>query len=192
MTTGKNKGAAPKNHERERGSTEERVSRNLSEYGKQLKEKQKAKRIYGTRERAFRRLFKNALKQKGSPGQALLVSLERRLDNVVFRLKMAKTRKQARQMIVHGHILVNGKKVTAPSLQVALGDQISLHESTLAMNEFMEQVVDKMMKMSTKMPDWIELDKANKVGRILRLPVRDDIAATPSIAEHLIVELYSK
>jgi len=192
MTTGKNKGSATKNHEREKSVSEERVSRNLSEYGKQLKEKQKAKRIYGTRERAFRRLFKAATKQKGSPGQALLVSLECRLDNVVFRLKMAKTRKQARQMIVHGHILVNGKKVTAPSLQVALGDQISLHESTLSMMEFIAQVVDKPMKMTTKTPDWLELDRANKIGRILRLPVRDDIPATPSIAEHLIVELYSK
>jgi small subunit ribosomal protein S4 len=195
MAITKNVAPAGKNAaEKQKGlKTEERpVSRNLSEYGKQLREKQKVKKLYGSRERSFRRIFAEASKQKGNTGETLLVTLERRIDNVLFRLKMAKTRRQARQMIVHGHVLINGKRVTSPSHLVFEGDVISLPESTIQKETFVAQVVDKLLKTAVKVPEWLELDKANRVGKVLRLPVRSDLPQTPVITEQLIVGLYSK
>jgi len=164
--------------------------RKLSEYGKQLYEKQKVKRMYGLRERQFRRFFTVASSRDGAPGENLLSLLERRFDNTVYRLKMAKTRTQARQIIVHGHILVNGKKVYSPSYCVAINDEISLDPRILEKKIFVENVIDKRMKVGIKVPEWLELDKKDRKGRVLRNPVRSDIQVP--IEEHLIVELYSK
>jgi len=165
--------------------------RKLSEYGKQLQEKQKVKGIYGLRERQFKRFFAVASKQReGSPGENLLSLLERRLDNTIYKLKLATTRTQARQIITHGHVLVNGKKVYSPSYLVSANDVISLSERVAKMEIFLKDVIEKRMKIGIKVPDWLELDKKERIGRILRLPVRTDIKET--ISEHLIVELYSK
>jgi small subunit ribosomal protein S4 len=163
----------------------------LSEYGKQLQEKQKVKEMYGLRERQFKRFFAVASKQRdGGPGENLLTLLERRLDNAVYKLKMATTRTQARQIITHGHILVNAKKVYSPSFLVSPEDVITLSERVSTLKTFLAEVVDKRMKVGIKVPDWLELDKKDKVGRVLRVPVRADIQVP--IEEHLIVELYSK
>lgn len=162
----------------------------LSEYGKQLQEKQKVKEMYGVREKQFRRFFGNAVKAQGVPGENLLNFLERRLDNTVYRLKLAMTRTQARQVVVHGHVCVNGKKVNSPSFLVSVGDVISLNDRALTKDAFISQVVDKRFKVGIKVPEWLEVDKKDRVGRVLRLPVRSDIQAP--IVERLIVELYSK
>lgn len=162
----------------------------LTEYGKQLLEKQKLKEMYGMREQQFKRFFVHAVKAEGAPGENLLRMLEQRLDNVVYRLKLATTRTQARQNIVHGHILVNGKKVYSPSYQIALGDEISLAHNVAAKTKFIEEVIDKRLNMGVKVPEWLELQKKDRKGKVLRLPVRTDIQAP--IDEHLIVELYSK
>lgn len=173
-------------------STEvKRTGKKLSEYGKQLAEKQKVKHMYGMLEKQFRRFFGIAIKtREGATGENLLSLLERRLDNTVYRLKMATTRTQARQIIVHGHIKVNGHKVSSPSFLVSVGDEISLANNVTSKTVFLEQVVDKRMKMGIKVPDWLELDKNERVGKVLRSPVRADIQVP--IEEHLIVELYSK
>lgn len=163
----------------------------MSEYGKQLQEKQKVKHMYGMLERQFRRFFTMAIKQReGATGENLLSLLERRLDNAVFRLKMAKSRAQARQMVVHGHIQINNQTVFVPSCLVAVGDAVSLHPTLHENKNFMEHVVERRMKMGIKVPDWLELDKKQYVGYVLRVPVKSDIQMP--IEEHLIVELYSK
>lgn len=167
-----------------------RKGRKLSEYGKQLAEKQKVKQMYGMRERQFERFFTIAVRSQEATGDALLSLLERRLDNVIYRLKLAVSRTQARQLIVHGHILVNGKKVSSPSYCVSLNDVISLIPRDLQRTAFLEQVVDKRLKIGIKVPEWLELEKDERKGRVLRMPVRADIQAP--IEEHLIVELYSK
>lgn len=162
----------------------------LSEYGKQLQEKQKVKIMYGVREQQFKRFFNKALKVKGITGENLISLLERRLDNVIFKLKMAFSRSQARQLIVHGHINVNKKRVYSPSFLVKEGDIITLAGRTINNKEFVENIVDKRMNLGVKVPEWLELDKKERVGKILRLPIRSDI--TTPIDEHLIVELYSR
>jgi small subunit ribosomal protein S4 len=162
----------------------------VSEYGKQLLEKQKVKFMYGVLERQFRRFFGIAAKSKGVTGEELLNLLERRLDNIVFRLKLAVSRCQARQMIVHGHIVVNGQRVESPSYIVDIGSSVSLSQSTLKKDVFLSCVVDKRMNMGIRVPEWLELEKKERKGIMLRLPVRSDI--TVPIEEHLIVELYSK
>ncbi len=164
--------------------------RKLSEYGRQLVEKQKVKEMYGMREAQFKRFFSIATRSKEATGESLLSLLERRLDNTLFRLKLATSRAQARQNIVHGHILVNGKKVYSPSFLVAVSDEISLSPQMLSRPVFLETAVDKRLNTNIKVPDWLELDKQDRKGRVLRVPVRSDIQ-TP-IEEHLIVELYSK
>jgi small subunit ribosomal protein S4 len=165
-------------------------AKKLSEYGKQLQEKQKVKMMYGVLERQFRRFFDLASRQSGITGENLLTLLERRLDNVAFRLKMAISREQARQMIVHGHIAINGKRVDRPSYLVEVGQEISFTPSTLGNSAFIEGVVDKRMNMSVKVPEWLDLQKKDRRGVVVRLPQRSDVAAP--IQEHLIVELYSK
>jgi len=162
----------------------------LTEYGKQLYEKQKIKHMYGLRERQFRRFFAIAIRREGATGDNLLSLLELRLDNTVYRLKMTKSRAQARQIIVHGHIRVNGKKVYSPSFFVSPHDEISLNEKVEEKKAFLENVIDKRMKMAIKVPEWLELNRNERKGRVLRNPVRSDIQVP--IEEHLIVEFYSK
>jgi len=159
----------------------------LSIYGMQLREKQKAKRIYGVLEKQFRRYFEMARKMPGNTGENLLSLLERRLDNVVYRLGFAMTRAQARQLVSHGHVLVNGEKVDIPSYLVKEGDVITLKEKTLE-NPFVKLSLQK--RDSRPIPEWLSFDENQKIGRVLRLPERKDIGYP--IQESLIVELYSK
>ncbi len=165
-------------------------ARKMSEYGRQLHEKQKVKRMYGVRERQFRRFFDVALHTDGAPGENLLSMLERRLDNVIYRLKMATSRTQSRQMVVHGHIFVNGKRGSSPSFQVKIGDQITIYPKMLEHKAFMENIVEKRLKLGIKVPEWLVLDKKSYTGRMLRNPVRADLQVP--IEDYLIVELYSK
>jgi len=165
-------------------------SRKFSEYGRQLREKQKVKLIYGLREGQFRRFFELASKQKGVTGEVLLSCLERRLDNVMYRLKMCVTRHQARQIIIHGHVLVNGNRVKSPSYLVAVGDEISLSKKALSKETFVQNVVQKRLNIAIKVPEWLELQKKEYKGVVLRDPVREDIR--DEVEEHLIIELYSK
>lgn len=168
-----------------------RKGRKTTEYGKQLDEKQKVKQMYGMRERQFRKFYAIASSSKEAPGQLLLSMLERRLDNVVYRLKLVTTRAQARQIVVHGHVLVNGKKVYSPSYLTQINDVISLSPVlTEKHSVFIETVVDKRLASGIKVPEWLELDKKARSGNVLRLPIRSDIQAP--IEEYLIVELYSK
>ncbi len=171
-------------------SKAKKTAKKLSEYGRQLAEKQKLKLMYGMREKQFRRFFDEAVRSEGAPGENLLSMLERRLDNAVYRLKMATTRSQARQIIVHGHVMVNGKRVESPSYRVGVNDVITLDEKVVSRELFLENVVDKRMKTGVKVPEWLELDKQKRKGIVLRNPVRSDIQAP--VEEHLIVELYSK
>lgn len=179
---------------REKDSGEQaskRPGRKLSEYGKQLQEKQKVRDMYGMRERQFRKFFKAAIQRReGTPGENLLSMLERRIDNTVYRLKFATSRAQARQIVVHGHVLVNGRKVYSPSYMVSVGDVVTLAENVAQKAVFLEQVIDKRLKMGIKVPEWLELDKKERKGQVLRYPARSDIQVP--IEEHLIVELYSK
>jgi len=170
--------------------TSTKRARKLTEYGRQLQEKQKVKEMYGMRERQFKRFFSIAHRSQEATGELLLTMLERRLDNVVYRLKLASTRSQARQLIVHGHVLVNGKKVYSPSILVAVNDEIKLSERSSAKAGLLSQVVDKRLNTGIKLPEWLEGDKKIRGGKVLRLPVRADIQ-TP-VEESLIVELYSK
>lgn len=161
-----------------------------SAYGRQLAEKQKVKQMYGMRERQFSRFYDEAVAMQGVPGENLLSLLERRLDNVVYRLKMATSCSQARQMVVHGHIMVNGIKVSVPSYRVEIDDVISLHPSVTNKAEFLAQVIDKRMSIAIKVPEWLELMKQTRSGKVLRNPARTDIQYP--VEEHMIVELYSK
>ncbi|MGI6204892.1 MAG: 30S ribosomal protein S4 [Anaerovoracaceae bacterium] len=156
-----------------------------SEYGLQLREKQKAKRFYGLQETQFRNLFEKAARQKGKTGENLLILLETRLDNVVFRLGLAASRKEARQLVTHGHFRVNGKKVNIPAYTVKAGDVISVKEKSQNSPKFKE-----IKDMTITVPSWMTIDVEKLEGKVLNLPTREDID-TP-IAEHLIVELYSK
>ena len=162
----------------------------LSEYGRQLEEKQKVKDMYGVLERQFKRFFKMAAKSQEAAGERLLSLLERRLDNTLYRLKLATSRAQARQIIVHGHILVNGHKVYSPSYLVTINDEVSLAPNVAQKPEFLERVIDKRLNIGVKVPEWLELNKKDRKGKVLRLPVRTDLQ-TP-IEEYLIVELYSR
>ena len=162
-----------------------------SEYGKQLSEKQRVKEMYGMREKQFRNFFALAKKSKDATGAALLMLLERRLDNVVFRLKFASTRAQARQMVVHGHFLVNGRRAYSPSMLLKINDLVEIISPKSNKKEgLMKTIVNESLSSGTKVPEWLEIDKDKYFGRILRLPIRTDIQAT--INESYIVELYSK
>lgn len=165
-------------------------SKKLSEYGKQLKEKQRVKRMYGMRERQFLKFFKIAVRSEGIPGENLLSLLERRLDNVVFRLKLASSRAQARQMVNHGHIMVNGKKVDIPSFLVSVNDLVALSPRSAEKDSFIKNVVEKRLSIAVKVPEWLELIKKDYAGRVLRGPKKDDLHI--AVEDHLIVELYSK
>lgn len=157
----------------------------ITEYGLQLREKQKAKRFYGILETQFRNYFDKAAKRNGITGENLLIMLESRLDNVVYRMGFAASRKEARQLVRHGHFTVNGKKVDIPSLEVKAGDVIKVKEKSTSSPKFKE-----IREMSISTPSWITVDNDKLEGKVVVLPRREDID-TP-IAEHLIVELYSK
>ena len=157
-------------------------------YGIQLREKQKVKRIYRVLENQFSNYFSKAEKRKGITGETLLLSLERRLDNVLCRLGFATSRDQARQLVSHGHVLVNGRKLDIPSAQVNAGDVITLRERT----KKNQQVLDSVASIGGRggVPAWLELDADNLKGTVVSLPKREDVQMP--IDEQLIVELYSK
>ncbi len=156
-----------------------------SEYGLQLREKQKCKRFYGMQETQFRNLFDKAERKKGITGENLLILLETRLDNVVFRLGFSASRKEARQLVTHGHFTVNGKKVDIPSYTVKAGDVIKVKEKSTNSPKFKE-----IKEMNISVPNWVTVDVEKLEGKVIALPTRAEID-TP-VAEHLIVELYSK
>ena len=156
-----------------------------SDYGNQLREKQKAKRFYGMQETQFRNLFEKAAKRQGKTGENLLILLETRLDNVVFRLGFAASRKEARQLVTHGHFTVNGKKADIPSMEVKAGDVIVVKEKSQQAPKFKE-----IKETSITVHAWMSVDVAKLEGKVVAMPRREEID-TP-IAEHLIVELYSK
>lgn len=159
----------------------------VSEYGIQLREKQKARRIYGMLERQFHNCFERAEKQKGITGENLLIMLERRMDNVVYRLGLASSRSQARQIVTHGHIAVNGKRLDIPSALVKVGDVVSVMENSRG-SEYFKGMAEDLAKKT--IPAWLVLDAQNLSGKVDRFPTREEIDVP--IAEHLIVELYSK
>ena len=164
-----------------------RSSRKISEYGLQLREKQKAKFIYGVLEKPFRNYFKKASKMPGQTGENLMIILESRLDNVVFRLGLANTRREARQIVNHGHITVNGQKVDIPSYLVKPGDVIAVREkskNSVRIKEIVETNANRVV------PKWLSMDKNTLTGKVITLAARDDIDY--EVEEHLIVELYSK
>ena len=158
-----------------------------SEYGLQLTEKQKVKFIYGVLEKQFRKYYVMATKKNGITGEMLLQILETRLDNVVFRLGLANTRREARQIVNHGHILVNGKKVNIPSYLIKQGDVIAVKEKSKE-SPRMKEIVE--INASRLVPKWLDMDKNALTGKVVALPARDDIDY--EVEEHLIVELYSK
>ncbi|MDE6410940.1 MAG: 30S ribosomal protein S4 [Clostridia bacterium] len=158
----------------------------ISEYGQQLREKQKTKRIYGVQEKQFHHYYEVADRMKGITGENMLSLLERRLDNVIFRMGIGVSRTQARQLVNHAHFTVNGRTVNVPSYSVKAGDIIAVKENRKN-NKFFEQI--KTMKVAN-MPKWLEFDPEKLVGKVLALPTREDVDS--QIAEHMIVELYSK
>ena len=163
----------------------QRNNRTMSEYGLQLREKQRAKFIYGILEKQFRNTFEKASKKKGITGENLLIMLEERLDNVVYRLGLSTTRREARQLVVHRHFTVNGKIVNIPSYQVKPGDVIKVREKSQSSPKFKE-----IKEMQVGVPAWLSIDREKLEGKVLADPTREEID-TP-IEEHLIVELYSK
>jgi small subunit ribosomal protein S4 len=174
------RGYAPGEHGKNRRAKE-------SNYGLQLREKQKARRIYGLLERQFRNYFTKASEAKGVTGEVLLQMLERRLDNIVFRMGFAGNRAAARQLVRHGHVLVNGRKVDIPSFLVRAGDEVAIRDKSKSL--LVVQHARESRKGQTG-PEWIEVNGDSLVGRILNIPTRDSIPVP--INEQLIVELYSK
>ena len=167
----------------------QRAKRRLmeTEYHAQLREKQKAKRYYGVMERQFKNYYEKAVKKKGIPGEILLQFLETRLDSVVYMMGFAISRAQARQLISHGHIFVNGKKVDRPSYQLKEGDEISVAQSSKEISPVIEA---KESGGTLTIPEYLEVDLDNLKGKLLRYPERDEIKAP--VKEQVIVELYSK
>jgi small subunit ribosomal protein S4 len=160
-----------------------------SDYGVQLREKQKLKRIYGMQEKQFSLFFERALRMTGITGENLFVLLERRLDNVVYRLRLASSRSQARQIVLHGHVAVNGKRVNIPSYLIKPEDEISVMESSKTLVVFKDAL--KEYGKSGVMP-WLQLDPDAMKGKFLAAPRRSDITDLGDIKEQMIVELYSK
>jgi len=163
------------------------VRKKFSEYGLQLRAKQKARRIYGIMEKQFRNYFYKAARQSGVTGENLLRLLEKRLDNVIFRLGLADSRVQARQMVTHGHFEVNGRKVNIPSYLVKVGDEITVREKSKN-SDFIKGMIDRAKEKSH--PEWLEFDADQIKGRVVSIPTREQIDV--DVEEHLIVELYSK
>ena len=160
----------------------------LAGYGIQLREKQKTKRTYGLLERQFRNYFEKAERSNGPTGENLLVMLERRLDNTVYRMGLGGSRAQARQLVLHGHVRVNGRKVNIPSYLVSVGEEIVLKEK---MHQNAMVLEARNLAQSQSVAPWLEIDRENFKARVVALPKRADVQ-TPPINEQLIVELYSK
>ena len=174
-------------YDKKSNRTTARAGKKISEYGLQLREKQKAKFIYGVLEKPFRNYYKKAKQMSGMTGENLMVLLESRLDNAVFRLGFARTRREARQIVDHKHVLVNGKQVNIPSYLIKAGDVIEIkekHKSSTRYKEIVEVTGGRMV------PDWLEADAENLKGTVKELPNRDAIDVP--VDEMLIVELYSK
>lgn len=163
--------------------------RQSSDYALQLREKQKARRIYGILERQFRRHYANAARRKGVTGKALLQILERRLDNVVYRLGFADSRAQARQLVNHGHFMLNGRKTDIPSAQVSIGDAISVRPESRTRTYFKDLAEAKILTKK-HVPNWLALNAAQMEATVQALPEREDLEV--AINEQLIVELYSR
>ena len=164
-----------------------RGNRKKSEYGLQLTEKQKAKFIYGVLEKPFRNYFKKASKMRGTSGENLMILLESRLDNVIFRLGFARTRKEARQIVGHKHVLVNGKRVNIPSYQIKAGDVVEIREKSKGSQRYKDILEVTGARIVT---EWLEADQENLSGTVKALPTREQIDVP--VNEMLIVELYSK
>jgi small subunit ribosomal protein S4 len=164
-----------------------RSNRKMSEYGLQLREKQKAKFIYGVLEKPFRNYYQKAQKKPGQTGENLMIMLETRLDNVVFRMGFARTRKEARQIVDHKHVLVNGKQVNIPSYLIKVGDVIEIKENCKGSQRY-KDIIE--VTGGRTVPAWVEVDQDNLKGEIKELPKREDIDVP--VDEMLIVELYSK
>ena len=164
-----------------------RANKKMSDYGLQLREKQKAKFIYGVLEKPFRNYFEKASKMKGMTGDNLMILLESRLDNVVFRMGFARTRKEARQIVDHKHVLVNGKQVNIPSYLISAGDVIEIKEAKKASPRYKEIVAVTGGRL---VPEWLDVDAENLKGSVKELPARDAIDVP--VDEMLIVDLYSR
>lgn len=163
------------------------MRKKFSDYGVQLREKQKLKRMYGLLEKQFRGYFAKADRQKGITGTNLLLFLERRFDNMVFRLGFANSRTEARQLVLHEHFLISGKPVNIPSYLIKIGDEIQVREGSRKV----ERILDAMETVARRgVPQWLEIDKANFKGVLKTLPTREEL--TMPVQEQLIVELYSK
>ena len=159
----------------------------FSDYGVQLREKQKVKRMYGLLEHQFRSTFDRASRMKGRAGENLLILLERRLDNVVFRLGFATSRNEARQLVRHGHFAINGRKASTPSIQVRAGQVVTVREKS----KQVERITAALEALEGRaVPQWLEIDKEKFAGTVKQMPVREDV--TLPIEEQLIVELYSR
>ena len=178
-------GYAKKTTERNSGN---QVRKKKSEYALQLQEKQKVKFVYGIMEKQFRAYYEKAARMPGKTGDMLLSLIERRLDNVIYRLGFAATRRQARQLVSHAHFTVNGKKVNIPSYLIRTGDVIEVKESSRSSVQFKRLTAEDAPVVL--LPQWLERDKNSLKGTVTRLPVREDVDMP--IEEHLIVELYSK
>ena len=163
------------------------AKKKMGEYGVQLREKQSTRRYYGVLEKQFRNLYEEAARKEGMTGENLLILLERRLDNVVYRMGMAECRRDARQLVLHGHFTVNGQKVNIPSFVVKPGDVIAVKESSRSSVKFKGLAESEG---GARVPKWIESDKKNYTAKVLAMPARDDIDF--EFNEQLIVELYSK
>ena len=164
-----------------------RAGKKVSEYGLQLREKQKAKFIYGVLERPFRNYYEKADRMKGMTGENLMIMLERRLDSVVFRMGFARTRREARQVVGHKHVMVNGKKVSIPSYLIKAGDVITLTESARSLQRYKDVAEVTGGRL---VPEWLDVDLENLTGTVKNLPTREMIDVP--VNEMLIVELYSK
>jgi len=171
---------APGQHGQRRGGK-------ISDYGVQLREKQKVKRIYGVLEKQFRKYYEKAERQKGITGTNLLILLERRLDNVVYRMGFASSRNQGRQLVRHSHFTVNGRKINIPSYQVKIGDVIEVKDNSRKIPTVLEAIETVVRR---EMPSWLEVDGANFRGTVKEFPNREELRMP--INEQLIVELYSK
>ena len=163
------------------------ANKKVREYGMHLREKQKTRRYYGLLETQFRNLYAEADRKPGMTGENLLVLLERRLDNTVYRMGMAESRKEARQLVLHGHFTLNGKKVTVPSITVKVGDVIAIKEGKRDNAKIKGLIEGLASKLS---PKWLEVDRTNAVAKVIALPAREDIDF--DFNEQLIVEFYSK
>lgn len=160
------------------------ASKKLTEYGTQLREKQKARFVYGVMEKQFYKLYEEATRKEGVTGELLLQYLERRLDNVVYRLGLGSTRRQARQLVNHGHVLVNGKRVNIVSFRVKQGDIIEIREKSKELEVIKNSVGSKTV------PGWLELDETKKIGKVLENPTRDVVDF--DVDEAMIIEFYSR